>query len=318
MFVYVFRRLLMSIPVLLGMTVLLFILADRMPGDAVLAMISNETPLSDELIAIRRGQLGLDQPLPVQYASWLGQLVQGNLGYSYISGAPVARLIAGRISATLQLMGAALAVALVVGVVLGLLSAIWQRSFVDYVITVLGFLGLATPVFFLGMVFVYVFSLELNLLPTSGMVTVGEAYSFTDNMKHLLLPATALALARIAEFTRYTRASMLEVIRNDYIRTARAKGVKESVVIFKHAFRNALIPVLTVLGITLPVLFSGAVIVETVFQWPGIGLMYITAVTQRDAPIIMGLALMTGVIVLFSNLLVDILYRVVDPRIEYS
>lgn len=318
MLIYILRRVLMSVPVLLGMTVLLFFLADRMPGDAVLAMISSEVPVSAELIAIRQGQLGLDDPLPVQYVKWLAQVVRGNLGYSYISGAPVAGLIAGRIPATLQLMGAALLFALVVGVVLGLVSAVWQRSAVDYILTVLGFMGLATPVFFLGMVFVYVFSLQLKLLPTSGMATLGDAYSFTDNLRHLLLPALALGMVRTAEFTRYTRASMLEVIRNDYIRTARAKGVGEHLVILKHAFRNALIPVITVLGVTLPVLFSGAVIIETVFQWPGIGLMYIAAVTQRDAPIIMGLALVTGLIVLVSNLLADILYSVVDPRIQYT
>ncbi len=315
---FILRRILANVPILLGMTLVVFVMADLMPGDAVLAMITDETPLSAELIAMRRGQMGLDQPLPVQYARWLGQLARGSFGVSYITGGPVAGLITGRIPATLQLAGTAIVVALVVGVTLGIVSALFRYSFTDYALSIFGFVGLSTPTFFLGMVLIYVFALRLKLFPTSGMVTLGEPYDLVDNLRHLVLPAVSLSLVKVAEFMRYTRASMLDVLHEDYMRTARSKGVSERVIIVKHGLRNALIPVITVLGLSLPVMLGGAVIIETVYQWPGIGLLYIEAVKQRDAPIVMGLALLTGVIVLVSNLLADIVYGVVDPRIRYE
>ena len=315
---YLLRRLLVSLPILLGITIIVFFIASKMPGDAVLAMISNETPQAEDLIKLRRGQLGLDLPVHEQYARWLGQLLRGNLGYSFQSGEPVAEVIAARLPATLQLMGVALLFAILIGVALGVVSALKQYSWLDYSLTLFGFAGISIPDFFLGMVLVYLFAIEWQLLPTSGITTPGEPYSLVDNLRHLVLPALALGLARSAAFMRYTRASVLEVMNNDYVRTARAKGLREWLIVTRHVLRNALIPVVTVIGLSLPVLFGGAVIIETIFQWAGIGLMFINAVTGRDSPVIMGYVLLSAVIVLASNLITDLAYAGLDPRIRYD
>ncbi len=315
---YILRRLLINVPVLLGVTLVIFALASAMPGDAVAAMISDESPLAEDLIAIRRGQLGLDDPVPVQYLRWLSNVLRGNLGYSYVNGTPISGMILDRVPATVQLMGTSLAISVVLGCTLGIVIAVKRATWLDYILTVVGFIGLSVPVFFLGMVLVYVFSLRLGWLPTSGRMTAGEPYSFVDNLRHLVLPATCLVLVRTPLFMRHMRASMLEVINNDYTRTARGKGLHERTVLFRHVLRNALIPVITVVGATLPTLFSGAIIVETVFQWPGIGLLYINAIAQRDVPVLMGITTITSVLVVSSNLLADIVYSLVDPRIRYS
>jgi len=315
---YILRRLLISIPTLIGITMIIFLLASLMPGDAVTAMTSIDTPLSDELMKIRRGQLGLDQPLPVQYARWLGQLLRGNMGHSYISGERISWMIFNRIPASLELMGVSLLFSILIGIILGVLSALKRYSCIDYTLTILGFVGLSMPVFFLGMVFIYVFALRMDLFPTSGMVTLGEPFSLADNLRHLFLPALSLGLFRTAVFMRYTRSSMLEVLKEDYIRTARAKGLREPAIIVRHILRNAMIPIVTIIGMTLPVLLAGAVIVETMFQWPGTGLLYITAITQRDSPVIVGLTLVIAAMVLLSNLLTDMVYAVIDPRIRYD
>lgn len=318
MFVYIVRRILISIPILLGITIIVFIIASLMPGDAVQAMISQDTPMADELVQLRRGQLGLDQPLIVQYGRWLGNLAQGNLGFSFQSGEPVTKVLSARIFATLELMGVALLIAVVLGVFLGVISALRQYSFLDYSLTFLGFTGISIPDFFFGMVLVYIFAIRLGWFPTSGISTPGEPFSLTDNLRHLALPAFALALVRTATFMRYSRSSVLEVMNDDYVRTARAKGVREWLVTGRHILRNALIPIVTVIGLSLPVLFGGSVIIETIFQWPGIGLMFMNAITGRDSPVIMGYVLFSALLVLFSNLLTDIVYSWVDPRIRYD
>lgn len=318
MFKYIVQRVLISIPVLLGITVIVFLMAHMMPGDAVLAMITDNAPMSEEMIEIRRGQLGLNRPLPVQYLDWMSQLLRGNMGYSYITSEPIAETIANRIPATLELMGVSLIFSIIVGVILGIVSAMRQYSMLDYALTILGFAGVSIPVFFLGMVLIYVFALRLDIFPTSGMLTPGEPFTLADNLRHLVLPATALGVLRTAVFMRYTRASMLEALHSEYITTARAKGLREQVVIIRHGLRNALIPIITVIGLSLPVLFGGAVIIEQIFQWPGMGLLYIFSITQRDSPMVMGLALISAVIVLVSNLLTDIVYALVDPRIRYD
>lgn len=318
MFTYILRRLLISIPILFGITVIVFFIASKMPGDAVLAMISNETPQAEDLIKLRRGQLGLDVPVYEQYGRWVGQLMQGKLGYSFQSGESVIDIITGRLPATLQLMGVALFIAIVLGVTLGVISALKQYSWLDYSLTLVGFAGISIPEFFLGMVLVYGFALQLQIFPTSGIVTAGSEYSLIDNLRHLVLPALALGIARTATFMRYTRASVLEVMNNDYVRTARAKGLNSFRVTTLHILRNALIPVVTVVGLSLPVLFGGSVIIEMIFQWPGIGLMFINAVTGRDSPVIMGYVLMSASIVLASNLLTDVAYGWLDPRIRYD
>ena len=315
---YILRRLLVSIPILLGITLIVFLVASQMPGDAVLAMISTETPQSEDLIRLRRGQLGLDLPVYEQYFRWLGQLLQGNLGYSFQTGEPVIGILSARIPATLWLMGTALLIAVTLGVAMGVVSALKQYSRTDYTFTFLGFAGVSIPDFFLGMVLVYAFALQLPIFPTSGIATAGAPFSLADSLRHLALPALALGLVRTATFMRYTRTSVLEVMNNDYVRTARAKGLRERLVIVRHILRNALLPVVTVVGLTLPVLFGGSVIIEMIFQWPGIGLMFIGAVTARDSPVIMGYVLFSAVVVQACNLLTDIAYSFLDPRIRYD
>lgn len=318
MLTYILRKILLGIPVLLGVTVVVFAIASAMPGDAVMAMITAEAPSSEELIAMRRGQLGLDQPIWVQYSTWLWQVLQGNLGRSFITGRPVADMIFERVPYTLELMGVALLVSFALGTALGVVSALRQYHTTDYVLTVAGFAGVAIPDFFLGMLLVYVFSLELRWLPSSGMGTAGDAFSLVDNLRHLVLPAAALALFRTAIFMRYARSSMLEVLTQDYMRTARAKGLSRITIVLRHGLRNALIPLVTVFGLTTPTLFGGSVVVETIFQWPGIGLLFINAVIDRDSPVIMGYVLITALIVMISNILTDLAYGALDPRVSYD
>ncbi len=315
---YILRRLLISIPLLFGITFILFLLASQMPGDAIAAMSSDTAPLPEELVAMRRGQLGLDKPLLAQYWDWITQVAQGNLGRSFVDGRPIATLIGERLPATLELMGLSLLFSIIVGVTLGVISAIKRYTALDYSLTVGGFVGISMPVFFIGMLLIYVFSIRLGWFPSSGRSTPGEPSTFGDRFRHLFLPMLSLGLLRTAVFMRYTRASVLEVLNEDYIRTARAKGIPEWRVLIVHIVRAALLPVVTVIGITLPVIFGGAIIVEQIFQWPGVGLLFIRAIEGRDAPLIMGIALMTAVVVLVANLLVDIAYAWIDPRIRYD
>lgn len=315
---YLLRKLLLSIPVLFGVTVIVFAIAHAMPGDAVLAMITAEAPSSDELIAMRRGELGLDQPLYIQYLNWIGQILHGNLGRSFVNGRGVGEIIGERLPMTLELMGVALLVAFVIGTTLGVVSALRQYKLTDYSLTLAGFVGVSIPDFFMGLLLVYVFALELRWLPSSGISTAGDSFSLLDNLRHLILPAAALALFRAAIFMRYARAGMLEVLNQSYMRTAKAKGLRSSTITLRHGLRNALIPLVTVFGLALPTLFGGSVVIETIFQWPGIGLMFIDSVVNRDSPVIMGYVLITAIIVMLANLATDLAYSVLDPRVSYD
>lgn len=314
---YIVRRVLVSVPLLIGITFAIFLLVNIMPGDPILAIMTGETRMSEVQIERARERLGLDQPLPVRYVRWLGEISIGNFGNSFITGRPVLEVLLRRIPPTLELMGVSLLFSIIVGMTLGILSALRQYSVLDYVLTVLGFAGVSVPVFFTGMLLIYVFAIQLHWLPTSGIATPGEPFSLVDNLRHLLMPALAIGLLRTAVFMRYTRASMLEHLQSDFVRTARAKGLSEWAVIV-HALRNSLIPIITIIGLNLPVLIGGAVIIETLFQWPGMGLTYITAVNQRDYPMIMGFVLLTSIFVLLSNLLTDICYAFADPRVAYE
>lgn len=315
---YLLRKLLFSIPVLFGVTVIVFAIAHAMPGDAVLAMITAEAPSSEELIAMRRGELGLDQPLYIQYLNWIGQILHGNLGRSFVNGRGVGDIIAERLPMTLELMGVALLAAFIIGTALGVISALRQYKLTDYSLTLSGFVGVSIPDFFMGLLLVYVFALELRWLPSSGISTAGDSFSLLDNLKHLILPAAALALFRAAIFMRYARAGMLEVLNQSYMRTAKAKGLRPSTITLRHGLRNALIPLVTVFGLALPTLFGGSVVIETIFQWPGIGLMFIDSVVNRDSPVIMGYVLITAIIVMLANLATDLAYSVLDPRVSYD
>jgi peptide/nickel transport system permease protein len=317
---YLLRRLVISIPVLLGITLATYFIINLAPGDPIDALISPEmaASLGPGYKEQQREALGLNKPVPVRYALWLKELAQGNLGFSLVDRRPIAEKVAERIWPTLRLMTTALVIALAISVPLGVLSAIKQYSFIDYLATVAGFTAISIPSFFLSLAAIYLFSLKLGWLPTAGMATVGRPPSLLDSLKHLVLPALVLGLAEAAPLIRYTRSSMLEVIRQDYVTTARAKGLNERLVIFRHALRNALIPLVTVVALNLPRLLGGTVIVEAIFAWPGMGTLAIGAVRGRDYPEIMAINLITATMILFSNLLADVLYAVIDPRIKYS
>jgi peptide/nickel transport system permease protein len=317
---YLLRRLLLSIPVLLGITIATYAIINMAPGDPVSAMISPEaaSSLGPDWVAQQRAALGLDKPLPIRYALWLKEVVRGNLGFSLRDRQPINQKVIERLWPTLKLMGTSLLIAIAIAVPLGILSAIKQYSFLDYLATISGFAAISIPSFFLSLAAIYVFSLKLGWLPSSGMNTVGGVSSFSDSTKHLLLPALVLGLGEAAPLIRYTRSSMLEVIRQDYVTTARAKGLNERTVIWRHALRNALIPLVTVIALNLPRLLGGAVVIEAVFAWPGMGTLAITAVQGRDYPVIMAINLITAVMILTSNLLADLIYAVIDPRIKYA
>ena len=318
MYRWIVRRVLISVPVLLGITMCSFVFVRLAPGDPVRMMINPEYMAggAEDYIARQRAILGLDQPLPVQYVAWLAELGRGNMGYSFFDRRPVGDIIKERLWPTTELMGTALLLALAVGVPLGLLAAIRQYGVLDYASAVLSLATISTPSFFLGLAAIYLFSLKLNLLPTSGMFTAGSPRSIGDDLHHLVLPAAILGLNLAGPFVRYARSSLLEVIRQDYLTTARAKGLTATVVVVRHALPNALIPLITVIGIQVPALFAGAVIVEQIFSWPGMGQLALASITQRDYPVLMGFTMIVAVLVLTCNLFADIAYAVVDPRIR--
>jgi ABC-type dipeptide/oligopeptide/nickel transport system permease component len=318
MYRWLIRRLLISVPVLLGITVLSFTFVRLAPGDPVRMMINPEYLAggAEEYIALRRAELGLDKPLPIQYVAWLGEVARGNLGYSFFDRRPVVDILKERIWPTIELMGTALLLALVIGIPVGLVAAIRQYSAFDYTAAGISLATISTPSFFLGLAAIYIFSLKLNLVPTSGMFTAGAPRTIGDDLHHLVLPAAILGLNLSGPFVRYARSSLLEVVHQDYVTTARAKGLRDRVVVLRHAFPNALIPLITVIGIQVPLLFAGAVVVEQIFSWPGMGQMALASITQRDYPVLTGFILLVAVLVLLSTLIVDVVYAVVDPRIR--
>ncbi|MDQ7843137.1 MAG: ABC transporter permease [Armatimonadota bacterium] len=313
---YVLRRLTVMVPILLGITVVSYVIMSLTPGDPVQMLISPS--MSAEDMAIRRKALGLDQPVHIRYVKWLGELVRGNLGYSFSSGAPVTRRVGERIIPTLKLTGTALLLSYLIGIPVGVVAATRRYSTTDYLVTVITFLGISLPTFFLGLAGIYIFALRLRWLPVGGTMTLGGEGGFLDGLHHLILPAGVLAVAGAGVVARYVRSSLLEVLGQDYVRTARAKGLAEALVLRRHALRNALIPVITLAGLQIPALLAGAVITEQVFEWPGMGRLTIEAINQRDYPVMMAITLITAVLVAAGNLLADIAYAAADPRIHYE
>lgn len=317
---YLLRRVLTSIPVLLGITIAMYLIVNLSPGDPVTALMSPEqmANMGPEWVERQRESLGLNDPLPLRYAKWLGETLQGNLGYSSVDRLSVNEKIAERIWPTLQLMLVVLVISIVIGVPLGILSAVKQYSFIDYFLTITGFLSVSIPSFFLALVLIYVFSVRLSWLPATGMYTVGQERTFIDSLQHIILPASALGLAQAAPIIRYTRASLLETVKQDYVTVARAKGLDENKVIGRHALRNALIPIITIIALNIPQLLGGTVIIEQVFAWPGMGSLAISSILGRDYNVLMGINLIAALMILSSNLIADLLYAFVDPRIKYS
>lgn len=316
MFRYIVRRLLIALPVLLGVTVVNFYIINLAPGDAVDRLI--DPGMTVESIRRQREELGLLDPIHVRYAKWLGNLVQGNLGRSFSNQKPVAERIGERVGPTLTLTVTALVLAYLIAIPIGVISATRQYSWIDYGSTVLGLVGISLPSFFLGLGAIYIFSLKLDLLPTGGMLTIGGPGDLADQLRHLIMPALVLGMGSAGSVMRFTRSSMLEVLRQDYMRTARAKGLPQRKVIYKHGLRNAAIPIVTILSFQITALIGGAIITEQIFQWPGMGRLVIEGIAQRDYPMIMGINILTAVMVVASNLLADTVYALVDPRISYS
>ncbi len=316
---YYLNRLLVGAAMLVALSLLVFVLLRLAPGDPIDAYINPNVAMSQEEMAAVRAKLGLDQPLPVQYAAWLANAVRGDLGFSLQrNGDTVLGLIGERIGPTLLLMGAGLAIAIVVGIATGIVGAIRRNSATDLGLSIAAFFGISSPAFLTALVGLYVFSVLLRWAPSGGMLTPGAAFSVGDLLRHLILPALLLSIGHAALIMRYMRASLLEVLNQDYVRTARAKGVKEFWVIVKHALRNALLPVVTLIGSTIGIAVGGAIFLESVFNWPGMGLLLVNAVSTRDYPVIMGATLVVGACVILVNILTDVAYAAVDPRIKVA
>lgn len=313
---YIIRRILIGIPVLWGVTVINFVIINLAPGSpADLYLTPTATPNE---VAMMRHQLGLDQPIWVRYVKWLGQLMHGDLGYSLQSRIPVTQLLGERILPTLTLMGASLIVAYAVAIPIGIFVARRRNTAADYGVVGLSFLGISVPHFFLGLVMIYLFAVKLGWFPTGNIMTLGGTGGLVDRVEHLVLPTVVLATAISANMVRYVRSSMIDVLGADYIRTARAKGLGDTMITGKHALRNALTPIVTVIGVDLSVLLGGAIVTEQIFQWQGIGLLTIQAIQGRDYSVLMGINLIAALGVFVANLLTDIAYGIVDPRVKYS
>ena len=316
---YLLGRLLIAVPVLLGISIVLFVILALAPGDPFGELAQNPN-IPPEVRFNLRKQFGLDDPLVVRYVRWLAAMLHGDWGYSFVSRLPVQQLILQRLPTTLFVLGSAYVLALLIALPVGILSAIKPYSVFDQVATTFAFVGYSLPTFFTGLLFILVFSIYLGWLPFIYSSTI-EARGFAWVLEHLrqgAMPITVLGLFEAAALTRFVRSSMLEVIHQDYITTARAKGLAESLTVLKHALRNALIPVVTVVALQIPTIFTGAVITEQIFRVPGIGSLLIAAIETTDTPVVMAITFVYAALVILCNLLADLVYGLLDPRITYG
>lgn len=311
----VLQRLLQALVVLLLVSLITFALIHAAPGGPGILFDPSLTP--EDRVKLAQG-LGLDDPLPVQYGKWIVSAVRGDFGRSIMQKRPVTSMIAERVPATLELAIAGLLLTVVIGIPLGVVAATRMNSVWDRLITVGATIGIAMPGFWFGIMLIIVFSVWLGVLPSAGRTTIGLEGDLGDRVLHLILPASVIATFSLAQLAHFTRSSMLEVLSQDYVRTARAKGLSARVVTYRHALRNALIPVVTVLGLMIPRLIGGAVITETIFAWPGMGRLAADAAFQRDYPVIMGITMAVSAVVILTNLVTDIAYTLLDPRIRYG
>ena len=327
MFRYIVRRLIQMIPLLIGVSIIVFLLGHLAPGDPVRMLLGEEATQED--VERLHAVYGFDQPLPVQYFRWFSRAIRGDLGVSIRQSIPVSKLIFERLGATVELALVSVFIAVILGIPLGLFASTRRGSIWDYITMVISLLGVSMPGFWLGLVLLSYVALHVSWLPMFGrdvsimtglvtLVTKFRADDLINAFRFILLPALALGTSMMAIIARLTRSSMLEVLSKDYIRTAQAKGLKKSVVVVKHALRNALMPVITMVGIQFGAMLGGAVVTETVFAWPGVGRLVINAITQRDFPLVQGGVLMMALIFTVVNLLVDVCYALVNPRIRYE
>ncbi len=308
---------LIAIPTLVAISMILFTILHFAPGDPF-GQLALNPDIPPEVRLNLRKQLGIDDPLPIQYSRWASQVVQGNWGYSFVSRIPVLTLIKQRLPTTLFIVGIAYLISIPVALIIGVVSAVKQYSWMDNVATTFAFLGISLPSFFTGLVFILIFSIWLRWLPfiySTHLPGSGLTYGW-ELFKHAIMPIMVLALLQMASLTRYVRGAMLDVIGQDYVRTARAKGLTEIAVIIKHAFRNALIPVVTILALDLPALITGALITEQIFRVPGMGSLLINSLTSKDTPVVMFIVFTYAILVVVFTLIADILYGILDPRIK--
>ena len=313
---YLLRRVAGMIPLLIGVSLILFGVLHLAPGTP-LDVYADNPSVSQTALDEMKVALGLDQPLPIQYVKWFTAFFQGEWGYSIRTARPVTVEVAERLGPTLLLGGSAFVLALLLAVPLGILSALRRYTAVDYTITLASFLGISMPVFWLALMLQLLFSVQWRVLPSAGMMTIGGG-GLLDVLRHLLLPAVILAFASVAGWSRYMRSSMVEVLSQDYVRTAKAKGLEARKVVWRHALRNALIPVITIVALDFAGIISGAVITETIFAWPGIGRLFIDSMNGRDYPVLMALMMLGSFALVASNLLADLAYAAADPRIRYE
>jgi peptide/nickel transport system permease protein len=318
------RRTLQAIPLLLAISIILYGILYNMPGGPLAPYLQNPHITAADIARLKHN-LGMDQPVPVQYVKWLGHVLTGDMGYSTSNSEPVFQALVERLGATLELMGASTFIAIAIGISAGILSAVYRYSALDYFITTGAFFGQAMPVFWFALMMQLAFSVHGIPLPfgyqiqlPSAGIASSDTFDFSDRLVHLILPATVLSLLGIASFSRFMRSSLLEVLGTDYMRTAAAKGLSFNTILFKHGFKNALIPVVTVIALSLPGLIAGAIFTETIFAWPGMGRLFITALNQSDLALLMGYLLLVAFLVVFSNLLADVVYAWLDPRVKYD
>lgn len=314
---YVVQRLLQALPLLVAISAISFAILRLTPGGPLSAYEGDPNFTDADRIRLEHA-FGLDQPLPLQYVSWLGQFVRGDWGYSFAAHEPVLTLIGERLPNTIYLMGTVFVTVLALAIPIGVLSAVRQYSWFDHVITGATFAFLSTPTFWLGLLLIIAFGLELRWLPLGGIDTPGRPFDVFDRLRHLILPVATIALVQLGSHVRYLRASMLETIGQDYMRTARAKGLAERVVILRHALKNAAIPLVTVVALDVPELFVGALVTEQIFGWPGMGRLFWDAATRSDYPVLMGILTVSSSLIVFANLVADVVYGYLDPRIRFS
>jgi peptide/nickel transport system permease protein len=314
MVTFVLGRMAQNLVLLLLVSMIGFAILYLAPGGP-LAQFALVPGMSQQQLADIAEKMGLNKPIPFQYWDWLTRLFVGNWGQSYRDGSSVLSIISARLGPTLLLMASATLISLTVGVWVGVLGAIRRYSIFDYLATLGAMVALSIPTFWFGLITIYLFSVKLDLLPSGGMFTIGDG-SLLDYIHHLIAPSIVLGLVEVALWSRYMRSSMLDTINQDYIRTARAKGISETKILFRHAIRNALLPMITVAGVQIPALMSGALVTETVFTWPGMGRLFLDSLGYRDYPVVMGILMFSALVVLVGSLIADILYAVADPRIR--
>jgi peptide/nickel transport system permease protein len=323
---YIARRILWMLPLLLGVSIICFAMLKRAPGDPVAAMLAQSRDSGSTLTAADRARLreqfGLNRPVYLQYVDWLKLVARGDFGTSTRMNQPVSTIIAQRLPNTIKLAGVSLILTLAIAIPLGILSAVKQYSSIDYLLTTFNFVGISIPQFWLGLMLLYFLAVKVGWFPVNGMhsayVDPGVWPHLKDTVLHYVLPVVSITLAGVAGYMRYQRASMLEVMPQDYVRTARAKGLSERTVILKHAWRNSLIPIITLLGYVLVILVEGSIVVENIFSWPGMGQLAVASLTERDYPTVMAIVLLSASLILLGTLLSDILYAVVDPRVRFD